>query len=82
MREKLFTYLLHLALKLPRRKSGPGYQFDEEVELDYYRLRKISEGSICRPGVPGWARGRASNRPPSRRGLQRAADAVFPSEDA
>ncbi len=44
--EKLFTYLRHLGLKLPRRKNGPGYQFDEEVELDYYRLQKISEGSI------------------------------------
>jgi type I restriction enzyme R subunit len=44
--EKLFTYLRHLALKLPKRKSGPGYHFDEEVELDYYRLQKISEGSI------------------------------------
>ncbi|MBU5635907.1 DEAD/DEAH box helicase family protein [Geomonas sp. Red69] len=44
--EKLFTYLRHLALKLPKRKSGPDYQFDEEVELDYYRLQKISEGSI------------------------------------
>lgn len=44
--EKLFTYLRHLILKLPKRKSGPGYQFDEEVELDYYRLQKISEGSI------------------------------------
>jgi type I restriction enzyme R subunit len=44
--EKLFTYLRHLALKLPKRKSGLGYQFDEEVELDYYRLQKISEGSI------------------------------------
>ncbi len=44
--EKLYTYLRHLALKLPKRKSGPGYQFDEEVELDYYRLPKISEGSI------------------------------------
>jgi type I restriction enzyme R subunit len=44
--EKLFTYLRHLALKLPKRKSGPGYQFDEGVELDYYRLQKISEGSI------------------------------------
>jgi type I restriction enzyme, R subunit len=44
--EKLFTYLRHLALKLPKRKCGPGYQFDEEVELDYYRLQKISEGSI------------------------------------
>lgn len=44
--EKLITYLRHLALKLPKRKNGPGYQFDEEVELDYYRLQKISEGSI------------------------------------
>ncbi|MHB8310173.1 type I restriction endonuclease subunit R [Metallibacterium sp.] len=44
--EKLFTYLRHLALKLPKRKNGPGYQFDAEVELDYYRLQKISEGSI------------------------------------
>jgi len=44
--ERLYTYLRHLALKLPKRKGGPGYQFDEEVELDYYRLQKISEGSI------------------------------------
>ena len=64
--EKLFTYLRHLVLKLPKRKNGPGYQFDEEVELDYYRLQKISEGSIslndgyAKPldgpsrWVPGW----------------------------
>lgn len=44
--EKLYTYLKHLALKLPKRKSGPGYQFDDEVQLEYYRLQKISEGSI------------------------------------
>ncbi len=44
--EKLYTWMRYLALKLPRRKSGPGYQFDEEVELEYYRLQKISEGSI------------------------------------
>ena len=44
--EKLYTYMRYLALKLPKRRSGPGYQFDEEVELDYYRLQKISEGSI------------------------------------
>ena len=35
-----------LALKLPRRRTGPGFQFDDEVELKYYRLQKISEGSI------------------------------------
>jgi type I restriction enzyme R subunit len=44
--EKLFTYLRHLALKLPKRKTGVGYQFDEEIDLEYYRLQKISEGSI------------------------------------
>ena len=44
--EKLYTYLKHLALKLPKRKSGPSYQFDDEVQLQYYRLQKISEGSI------------------------------------
>lgn len=44
--EKLFTFLRHLALKLPKRRGGPEYQFDEGVELDYYRLQKISEGSI------------------------------------
>ena len=44
--EKLFAYLKHLALKLPKRNAGPGYQFDEEVKLEYYRLQKISDGSI------------------------------------
>jgi type I restriction enzyme, R subunit len=44
--EKLYTYLKHLALKLPKRKSDLGYQFDDEIQLAYYRLQKISEGSI------------------------------------
>jgi type I restriction enzyme, R subunit len=44
--EKLYTYLKYLALKLPKRKSELGYQFDEEIQLEYYRLQKISEGSI------------------------------------
>jgi type I restriction enzyme, R subunit len=44
--EKFYTYLKHLALKLPKRKSELGYQFDEEIQLEYYRLQKISEGSI------------------------------------
>jgi len=44
--ERLYTYLRHLAPKLSRRHSGPDYQFDEEVRLEYYRLQKISEGSI------------------------------------
>ncbi len=44
--EKLYTYLRHLGPKLPRRRSGPQYSFDDEVRLEYYRLQKISEGSI------------------------------------
>ena len=44
--ERLYVFLRHLAAKLPRRKSGPAYQFDDELRLEYYRLQKISEGSI------------------------------------
>ncbi len=44
--EKLYVFLRHLGAKLPRRKGGPAYQFDDEVRLEYYRLQKISEGSI------------------------------------
>lgn len=44
--EKLYAYLRHLALKLPKRSQGKSYQFDEEIDLNYYRLQKISEGSI------------------------------------
>jgi type I restriction enzyme, R subunit len=44
--EKLYTYFRFLAVKLPRRSTGPNYQFDETVRLEYYRLQKISEGSI------------------------------------
>lgn len=44
--EQLYTYLRYLLTKLPKRESGPAYHFDEEVELQYYRLQKISEGQI------------------------------------
>lgn len=44
--EKLYTYLRFLLTKLPRRESGPAFQLDGEVELQYYRLQKISEGQI------------------------------------
>ena len=44
--EKLYTYLRYLLTKLPREPSGPGYKIDGDVELEYYRLQKISEGSI------------------------------------
>ena len=44
--ERLYVFLRHLAAKLPRRRPGPAYQFDDDVRLEYYRLQKISEGSI------------------------------------
>ena len=44
--EKLYTYLRYLLTKLPRSATGAGYKLDGEVELEYYRLQKISEGSI------------------------------------
>ena len=44
--ERLYVFLRHLAAKLPRRRSGEAYQFDDEVRLEYYRLQKISEGSV------------------------------------
>ena len=45
--EKLFVFLRHLSPKLPRRNNtAASYNFDDTVRLDYYRLQKISEGSI------------------------------------
>lgn len=44
--ERLYVFVRHLITKLPRRASGAAYQFDDEVKLEYYRLQKISEGSI------------------------------------
>ena len=44
--ERLHVFLRHLAAKLPRRRNGPTYQFDDDVRLEYYRLQKIGEGSI------------------------------------
>jgi type I restriction enzyme R subunit len=44
--EKLYTFLRFLSAKLPKRGTGPAYEFDDEVRLEYYRLQKISEGSI------------------------------------
>src|SRR5437667_6393230 len=45
--ERSYVFLRHLVSKLPRRRSGPAYQFDDDVRLEYYRLQKISEGSIA-----------------------------------
>ncbi|MEX2304198.1 MAG: type I restriction endonuclease [Bryobacterales bacterium] len=45
--EKLYTYVRFLLRRLPRRDGGPAYDFDDEVRLKFYRLQKISEGSIA-----------------------------------
>lgn len=44
--EKLYTYLRFLLTKLPKRDSTLGIHLEDEVELQYYRLQKISEGQI------------------------------------
>jgi type I restriction enzyme R subunit len=44
--EKLYSYIRFLLTKLPRGDRGPAYNFDDEVALKFYRLQKISEGSI------------------------------------
>jgi type I restriction enzyme R subunit len=44
--EKLYTFLRYLLPKLPKRESGPRYSFDDDIRLEYYRIQKISEGSI------------------------------------
>jgi type I restriction enzyme R subunit len=44
--ERLYTFLRFLSPKLPKRTAGQRYSFDDEVRLEYYRLQKISEGSI------------------------------------
>ncbi|MGA2223363.1 MAG: type I restriction endonuclease [Syntrophobacteraceae bacterium] len=57
--ERLYVFLRHLSAKLPRRRSGLLYQFDDEVRLEYYRLQKIAEGSISL----GEGKGRALDGP-------------------
>ena len=44
--ERAYVFLRHLSSKLPHRANGPQYDFDNEIRLEYYRLQKISEGSI------------------------------------
>jgi type I restriction enzyme, R subunit len=44
--EKHYVFLRHLGAKLPHRDRSTQYDFDGEVRLEYYRLQKISEGSI------------------------------------
>ena len=59
--EKLYTYARFLLSKLPRRTAGPRYNFDDDVSLKFYRLQKISEGTIqLEPGEGGEVKGPTS----------------------
>jgi len=49
--EKLYTFARFLELKLPRDERQAGLAIDDEVALGYYRLDKISEGSILLKGA-------------------------------
>ena len=61
--EKLYTFIRFFLSKLPRRSTGPQYNFDDEVTLRYYRLQKISEGAIIlEPGAGGAAAVKSSVR--------------------
>jgi len=44
--EKLHTFGRYLLTKLPRTQTTTPVQIDDEVQLKYYRLEKISEGAI------------------------------------
>ena len=44
--EKRYSYIRLLLTKLSRGDRGPIYNFDDEAALKFYRLQKISEGSI------------------------------------
>lgn len=44
--EKLYSFGRYLLTKLPRTSDGPAIEIDDEVQLKYYRLEKISEGAI------------------------------------
>jgi type I restriction enzyme R subunit len=44
--EKLYTYGRFLLTKLPRPGKDEALHLDDEVQLRYYRIEKLSEGSI------------------------------------
>jgi type I restriction enzyme R subunit len=44
--EKRYVFYRHLSAKLPKQLQKTSYDFDDKVRLEYYRLQKISEGSI------------------------------------
>ncbi|GAB4495712.1 MAG: DEAD/DEAH box helicase family protein [Saprospiraceae bacterium] len=44
--EKFYTYCRFLLLKLPKKNLNDRFKLKDEVSLEYYRLQKISEGSL------------------------------------
>lgn len=44
--EKLFTYSRYLLKKLPKKDQADRFQLGDEVELEYYRLQKLTEQNI------------------------------------
>ena len=44
--EKLYAYSRFLMTKLPRTEAAQNIHIDDDVELKYYRLQKISDGAI------------------------------------
>ena len=44
--EKLYTFGRFLLLTLPRPEETDALRLDEEVQLKYYRIQKLSEGTI------------------------------------
>ncbi|KPV54318.1 type I restriction endonuclease subunit R, partial [Kouleothrix aurantiaca] len=44
--ERTYIFLRHLLAKLPRQPSDAQYDLNSDVRLEYYRIQKISEGSI------------------------------------
>ena len=56
--EKFDAYLRFLETKLPPREGTGRLDLDDDVKLKFYRLQKISEGSIAlEPATPGTLKG-------------------------
>jgi type I restriction enzyme R subunit len=44
--EKFYTYCRFLLIKMTKKKQNDRFKLKDEVSLEYYRLQKISEGSL------------------------------------
>jgi type I restriction enzyme R subunit len=64
--EKLYTYCRFLHTKLPKENYQERLKLDNDVALEYYRLKQISEGAI-----PLIVQGEAGVKPPTETGISR-----------